>query len=438
MIHVSRACALRAWLQGSHPLTGWALVVFLALPPQNVAAQTPTVTAQEALRNWREANQQVGTFPRGHIDLLRWEAQNPVDSQPPPAPSRQPLLADEAMRTALSLHPELLQPPGASAIESNRLHQALQNQRHAVHRAWLDAVAAREALTHQQALLHNADSGAELGRRMVAAGNWSQARLLREQLIQARQQAALQQAQAHAMVTAETLLGQMGLWQPDDRKAALARLPSTLPALPAPPAAPPDLTAAILNGRPELLALRPSAERAQAAVPARQRAAWAAAWAQAVQASTPPQTPMTDATTGHALILSDAVLQRDHAVEAAAQALARWQRQTSQLLAQARQAWASVTHAHTQALHAQAVVLPLQTALEQETLLRYNGMLQSTWDLLAASRVRQQAEADAADARHRFWQALLGWQTLLAGGDAATLSNTPAANGGPPSADGGH
>ena len=73
---------------------------------------------------------------------------------------------------------------------------------------------------------------------------------------------------------------------------------------------------------------------------------------------------------------------------------------------------------------------------EQETLLRYNGMLQSTWELLDATRERLAAATAAAQARHAYWTAWLDWQLLLAGGPyRATATDAPSASAGTASED---
>ncbi|MBF9267412.1 TolC family protein, partial [Paracidovorax cattleyae] len=59
-------------------------------------------------------------------------------------------------------------------------------------------------------------------------------------------------------------------------------------------------------------------------------------------------------------------------------------------------------------------VVPLQQQIQDETLLRYNGMLASVWDLLAQARQTTQAVADAVAARRDFWLADTDLQFALA------------------------
>ena len=79
----------------------WPAVVALAVPWWPAWAQTQTPTPpdnpalSEARQQWREANERVGEFPRGHIDLLKWEQRHlpPAATPARPGPA---LTADEA------------------------------------------------------------------------------------------------------------------------------------------------------------------------------------------------------------------------------------------------------------------------------------------------------------------------------------------------------
>lgn len=454
---------------GVHPMRHWPVALALALSPlvsnaqvrsdalraadplSPVAVRAPAAplsppvttpelpeTAAEALRIWQRANQQVAAFPRGHIDILRWEAAQAGATPPPAADPGPPLLPDEALRLSMTQRPTLLVLPGMNAPEQATLQRAWLDHARDVQRAWIGAVASRENLRHQQARLDAVHSGTELGRRMVATGNWSQARLLREQLTQAHEHAASLHAQQAALEAQEHLARLLGVWDPQAIDALLRRLPAQLPELPAQPQPDPGLSdseieAAVLRSHPTLAAQRTEAQRQLAALDP----AWRDTWAQALQASLrtlpaaglPTQPPP----------LHDQRLARDHALQRALNAEAALLQLAAERRSHARVAWARLHSAHAIARHAQDVTLPLQTTLEQETLLRYNGMLKSTWELLEASRERMQATRDAASARHNFWLAQLDWQNLLAGGDYAPSDPSPAqGNARGPAASPGH
>lgn len=388
------------------------------LMPAPVTSPAAPADQNAARQQWQQSNRDVAAFPRGHADLLRWEAGQPGAKPAQPATTAPPLTLQEALQRSLLTRPDLVQPIGVNVLEAASLHRSLVQHTLNLRTAWLAAVAARENRVHEQTQSMAADSAAELGQRMVQAGNWSAARLLREQLAQARQQAATLQAQAEVHRTTEALLRQMGVWRKDEVQAIGDRIPAALPALPPRPAAPADLEGTVLRARADLDNRRAEALRDARTLNDDSRRTWDTALADTLrQLPTEAMAPLR---------LSDPRPQRQHGLQATLVEEARLLRDAAGLRSQAREAWRELEHRHALAEHAQNVLLPLQTALEQETLLRYNGMLQSTWDLIEASRARLRAAADASAARHAFWQAQLNWDTLLAGGEPQPLAASSA------------
>lgn len=407
-------------LRAAAPDTPAAPVRSLSLP-RPVDSPEAVRDLGSALSRWQQANRDVGAFPRGHADLLRWEATQSPRADAPSA--RGPVLSVErAWQRALRARPDMVQPLGASPAQTLALGRSTLAHRQAVHAAWLDAVAARELLQHEQAQAQAADTAAELGRRMVQAGNWSQARLLREQLAQAQQQAAVLRAQRHADRSAEALWRLMAVWQADDIASLQAQLPDRLPAVPARPTAPDNLESQVLQARADGAAQRAETARAARAVDAASRQAWHQALADAA-AAVPPGAQATP------LSLTQPALQRRHGLAATMVHEAERLREAAALRSLARDIWQERHTRHALAEHAEQVLLPLQTALEQETLLRYNGMLQSTWELIEAARARLGAAAEVTRSRHAFWQAQLAWDTLLAGGEPLALAATEPGTG---------
>ena len=72
----------------------------------------------------------------------------------------------------------------------------------------------------------------------------------------------------------------------------------------------------------------------------------------------------------------------------------------------------------------------LASALHDETQLRNNGMLQSTWDLLADSRAQVMAVNSAIEAQRDFWLAETDLQTALTGTSPGAMAGAPASAGG--------
>ena len=413
----------------------------LALPaPQRLAPAELPGDIQRAREIWREANERVAEFPRGHIDLLRWEASNPGETAPAPGGTSakpSPLDLAQALRLSLRQRPELFTHAGMNALEAGAVQVAYARHVRDVQRAWVDAVSARQSARQMSELWEATRTGSELGRRMVVAGNWSQAKLMREQLTEASAWQMNVNAQGEALAALERLAQLLGLWEANAVSQLGERLPESLPAVPTRPTPGAGLTeatleAAVLRADPLLALQRVEAQRELGAVSADRRQVWAAAADAALSAMPDPGTTATPPHIGNLSLL------RDHPLERATRAEARLLRAAGERRSMARQAWAQLQARHALAQHAQNVVGQLQAALEQETLLRYNGMLQSSWDLLASARERMQSLDTALQARRDYWRAQADWQALLAGADYAGPDTSSTAGAGAAKAPAGH
>jgi outer membrane protein TolC len=475
-------CAAPAWaepfaLRAADPATPVAAATTTPAPPAPALAQPlelPT-DIDRARAIWQQANARVAEFGRGHIDILRWEAQNPgsalpASPVPPVAPtpaSNEPVFdGAQALRLSLRQRPDVFAHAGMNTLERAEVQRAYVAHAQAVDSAWAETVTARHSLRLLGEALSAAHTGVALGQRMVQAGNWSQAKLLREQLSEAAAQQAVARAQQAQTRADEQLARLLGVWDSARLQALLQRLPPALPALPeslamsaapmagpdlhsghtAPAAiAPTDAEAAALRSHPTLAAQRTDTRRLLAAVPAEQQTRWAQAVDEALdqhnaQSPNPAlgSTAPWSAAPWSAPHISNLPMLHDHALQRAVQAESRLLQAAAERRSMAREAWAQLQAAHAHALHAQNVLVPLHTTLEQETLLRYNGMLQSTWDLLAQARERMAAVDAAHQARRDFWLAHTAWQALLAGGDYQSPGNSSAPAGGASPAPKGH
>lgn len=409
-------------LRAADPSTAVPAPPALTLPaPGGAQPMDAPADLQQAREIWRKANERVAEFPRGHIDLLRWEAGNPDQVRPAPRPDSAGdarLDVGEALRLSLRHRPDLFTRTGMNALARAEVQVAYARHRRELERAWIDAVAARQAALHAADVLDAARVGSELGKRMVRAGNWSHAKLMREQLIEASAWQTAANAQLASMQARERLAGLMGLWDAASVAQLDQRLPDSLPALPAsavprPDLAEADIESAVLRSHPTLGVERQAAQRRFAGLSAGRWEAWVKASEAALQ-NTPDQTGGGVATPPH---LDDNTLLRDHPLAGAVQAQSELLSKAAQRRSMAREAWAQVRLRHASAQHAQDVVSQLQAALEQETLLRYNGMLQSSWELLASARERIGSLDAALQARRDYWRAHSDWQALLAGAD---------------------
>ena len=123
-------------------LTALALALLVAVPPvsaQNApAAPAAIVLSHDSVLSrykrfedpsvlpWREANDRVAEFPRGHIDLLRWEAKNPGDAPSAPASNAKPATLDlaQALRLSLRQRPDLFTHADMNALEAGAVQVA--------------------------------------------------------------------------------------------------------------------------------------------------------------------------------------------------------------------------------------------------------------------------------------------------------------------------
>ena len=394
------------------------------LQPGTPSSAAPSAKPDQPDPSWQEANRAVGQFPRGHVDLLRWEQKNlPPMPDPPAHPDAGQLTLALAMRLALQDEALWLK-PGMSAAETAAVRQQVAAVRQDAQRLWVNAVVARQSLAHSGDVLAVAQAGAELGQRMAQVGNWSRARQIEQELAlwDASARADKAQLQAHRALQA--------LWQ----RIGAGMTPQALAQM-LPPHLPVDLPAhSPVDGQAEpsqeaVAALQTQALQAHLRWPrdelqARRLAAGLGLDAQDLQAAQ----QALQALAGQELPMWDSRTMRwGHAFENAWQARLQADRLARQVRADVQMALNAFRVANQSAQHTQAQVLRLHTELSQETLLRYNGMLKSTWDLLASVRARIDSVDAALQAQRQRWLAHADLMAVLAGlpyADSANATDT--------------
>ena len=288
-------------------------------------------------------------------------------------------------------------------------------------RAWLRAVAARQQLAASERMHEAAEAGAELARRMARVGNFSRLQQARELSIQQDTAAQLARARLAATAEHEQLARLMGLW---GRRIDF-KLPDQLPAIPQAATqlrAGDDAEATALRERLDLRALRRDLDHLG------ERRGWASAGAifgdiglgYSRNTATDRATGHSDVTRGWEIDLPLPLF--DWGGAASGRARAELQRSAAQLQqgaiqarAEARSSWMRYRTAWDLAHQQQAEVLPLRRFIQDETMLRYNGMFVSVWQLLAEARSSAQAVATATDAQRDFWLAETDLQLALTG-----------------------
>ena len=330
----------------------------------------------------------------GQIELTRALSASLLDVLLLPARIRQ--AGDTQRRLRLQLAVDVLR-----AADSTRV-------------AWVDAVAAGQSARYAEQVRDAAEAGGELARRMEAAGNFSTLQRAREEAFAADAIAGLAQARRAQRDARETLVRALGL---DADEAAALTLPEHLPDLPA--TLPSDLAAqqSALDQRLDLRLARARLDelaRAQGLsrvtstvngldIGAERRDQTGLPREHGLTLSVPlPLFDTGDATRAGANARYDASLARTSALAIAA---------ASQL----RAADGDRRDAHALALQFRDRLVPLQATILGENLLRYNGMLASTFDLLADAREQARTVQQAIAAQRDFWLADAAFQAATLG-----------------------
>ncbi len=367
------------------------------------------------------------SVPVPSVDYLSVFDSPKVQAKPAPkAVPSTPLSPEQALQLALLKQPALFSQPYAPGLERAEIQAAFKQLTHSVYRDWIEAVAAQQSLGTVREVHEAAQTAAELAQRMVKAGNWSKVPLLQAQVLASSTATQVAQAQVQAVSAREKMLRRLGLWGSQIH----IDLPQQLPKLPDTPQPWADSENLALHNKLELASAAFNARLAQAKtnpldVLELQKTLMEATTPLTVAGTktlefghlSAPTLPRNRASTNPALI--NAVTEQAHADRLAAN-----------IRSEAREAWFRYRTAWDLARHQRDVVLPLSTALQEETQLRYNGMLQSTWDLLASARARLESVNAAQQALSDFWLAHTDLQAVVAGIDVTFSASSGPGNSG--------
>lgn len=306
-----------------------------------------------------------------------------------------------------------------------------------VRKAWVAAVAAGETVRYTRQVADAAEAGAELARRMAAAGNFNRLQQSREQAFHA--EAALNHARAvqAQMRARERLVRLLGLW--GDQLAF--SLPERLPDLPAAPRDQPDIERQAMAQRLDVQGARLMIEQTARQLGLTRTTRFVDVLEFGLVRNTsneaPPQRgweigfeiPLFD--WGGARVAKAEALYRQAAHRAADTAI--------QARSEVREAYAAYRFAWDIAKHQRDEVVPLARRVSDENLLRYNGMLIGVFELLADARAQVASVTAAIDALRDFWLAQADLDMALVGRPtpAAALAAGLPPGAGAAAADGG-
>jgi outer membrane protein TolC len=313
----------------------------------------------------------------------------------------------------------LITAPLAQRIESRRFEQARLAVTAAAlatateaREAYYDAVAGAQGAAYAKQVSAAAEASAELAQRMQQAGNWSKYDAAREQAYYADSMADVSRASRNAVATREKLARVLGL------DAVQIKLPERLPDLPAAAHQLPDVEQAAMQGRADIAAARLDTEATAASLGLTK----ATRFVNVLEVGAVREQDGAARPRGYEITLEIPLFDWGSARVARAeavymQAVSRLADTAVHARSEAREHYQAYQSAWTLARHYRDVVIPLRQQISQETLLRYNGMLLSVFELLADSREQTVAVNASINALKEFWiadarlQAAIGGQT---------------------------
>lgn len=334
--------------------------------------------------------------------------------------------------------------PLQQRLESERLAQTqLQAAAEAValaaevRRSYFEAVAAQQLLHAATQMQEAADIASELAQRMVAAGHFSPLEQMREQAQQAEMQAQRQRAQHQALASREKLTRLLGFSATQQREF---RLPAQLPALPAQPMAAHALEQTAMEQRLDVQIAQQNARATARSLGLSQATRFINVLHLGYQNQSATGEPRHN---GYEIELElplfDFGSTRVARAEAVyMQALHQAAQVAIQAQSEVREAYSAYQTAYQLAQHYRDHALPLRQRMAEQTLLRYNGMLASVFELLADARTQLQTSHAAILALRDYWVTETQLQATLTGRSpgaiaqpsvGATVSNnSPAAH----------
>lgn len=313
----------------------------------------------------------------------------------------------------------LITAPLAGRIEGSRYEQTkllVSNEALKVaadtRRAWVEAVAANQSAEYAVQVEESAQASAELADRMRKAGNWSAMDVAREQAYHAQTVADVSAARKTAVAAREKLTRLMGL----SGAQTTYKLPEHLPELPAAPQELGDIEQIAVTERLDIQAAKLDTAHTASTLGLTRTTRFINVLDLGVVSNSEGPTNAR----GYELSLEIPLF--DWGSTRVARAEATYM-QSVNLLAQAainarseaRESYADYRASYELARHYRDQVLPLRKKLADETLLRYNGMLMSVFELLADAREQSTAVNGYIGALKDYWTAQANLEAALGG-----------------------
>jgi len=302
-------------------------------------------------------------------------------------------------------------------------------------KAWVQAVAAQESVRYAAQVMQAAEASAELARRMAQAGNFNRLQQSREQSFYAEAALGLARAQQAQQAKRERLTRLMGLWGAQ----TAFRLPERLPDLPAQARELPAIERIAIEQRLDVQGARLAAEQTASNLGLTRSTRFINVLELGLSYNTSNEgwtergwevafeLPLFDWGTARVAKAESIYMQ---AVNRAAETAINARSEVREAYGAYRSAWDIARHHRDE-------IVPLRQRIQEENVLRYNGMLIGVFELLADARAQITSVNAAIDALRDFWiaqadldMALIGKPSLAAATALSATAATAADSGG--------
>jgi outer membrane protein TolC len=268
--------------------------------------------------------------------------------------------------------------------------------------AWVDAVAARHKLRYANDVVLAAEAGRDLAETLQAVGNVSVLDMAREQAFHLATVILQKQAQLDADSRLEQLMRLLGLQQ-----RAQVQLPDALPILPNTARTLVDVEQQAINQRIDIQLAKRELDNTAKALKLTKETSFINVLDVGYQQNSFDNAPKE---TGIEISLEIPLFDWGKTRNAEAEAI--YQRAIAHLTETAVQARSEARDAYQQyqvgwevARYYRDEIIPLQQQMADEMLLRYNGMLISTFELLVQTQEHLNSTSAGLDALRNFWLA---------------------------------
>ena len=298
-------------------------------------------------------------------------------------------------------------------------------------KAWFRAVAAAQSVSYLEDAKEAASAGAELARRMAQVGNFSRLQQAQEQALVLDASLALARAQKAAASERERLIRLLGLWGEQTQFV----LPDRLPDLPKLAAEHADIEGAALRERLDVRSALAATDYTAKTLGFTKVTGFVSGLEIGLKTKDKSNmlTGTLDRTRGWELAVPIPIFDWGQARNARAQtqylqSVERVHDTAVQARSEVREAWFGYRSSHDIARQYLDRIVPLRQFMQAETQLRYNGMLVSSWDLLADMRINIRTIVSTIEAQRDYWLAETDLQTAMTAGSPSGLGASMASS----------